>query len=123
MSGARPAESVSAAHSKRIQVKLEHRLLLLPVGAFHLAQPNDLTHDPRVESRAFCLRINFANIISQGLFFFFKTLDALDERTQMFFCKTGFGHFILRNVLESCHPGQLEARNTDRLWPSTADKG
>ncbi len=82
-----------AAHSKRAEIEIEYRFLLLQVGLVELPHTHNLTHDLGVEARALRLGINLADVGGQCRTLFFQPLDAVDEGAQMFLGETRFGHF------------------------------
>ncbi|MNF04228.1 hypothetical protein D3C80_2036990 [compost metagenome] len=50
---------------------------------FFFTQTNNGPYDLAVKPRALQFRVNFLDIVTDGLFFFFQALDALDESTQL----------------------------------------
>ncbi|MCY1249238.1 hypothetical protein D9M72_627540 [compost metagenome] len=50
---------------------------------FFFTQTNNGPYDLAVKPRTLQFRVNFLDIVADGLFFFFKTLNALDESTQL----------------------------------------
>jgi hypothetical protein len=78
----RPREPISA-HAKRIHIELQHGFFFLTFMVFFFTQTNNGPHDLAVKPRTLQFRVNFLDIVADGLFFFFQALDALDESAQL----------------------------------------
>jgi hypothetical protein len=91
--------------TKRRFVRIQNGFHFLAIVLAHFAQANDLTHDFRVIALALGFALNVTNVVSDALFLFFQTLNALNEKTQLIGGDIAFGHDILPVVLVgACAP-------------------
>ena len=65
-------------HPQRVQVGLQNRLVLLALVDVLLAQAHHDTQRLDVEAVALGFGIDIADVVGEGLFFFFEPFDALD---------------------------------------------
>ncbi|SBV33832.1 protein of unknown function [uncultured Sphingopyxis sp.] len=77
-------------------IDVENRFHFLAVVWRQLTQADDLAHDLRIITLRFRFVIGVADVVGDALLLFFQTLDALDEKAQLFVGHGGFAHFILR---------------------------
>src|SRR5262249_29792420 len=82
-----------------MQIGFQDRLLLGAFVFILLAQANDRTKRRDIIAVAFGLGINVADVVRNGLFFFFKMLDALDDRLELILCEAR-GRAFLGLVLD-----------------------
>src|SRR5580704_2398588 len=70
-------------HIQGGHVEFENGLHLLAFGMVLLPDLDELAHGPHREPATFHLRVDFANIVGNGLFFLFQPLHPFDELRQL----------------------------------------
>src|SRR3954471_1341202 len=81
-------------HPQRLHVGFQNGFLLGAFVGVLLAQTHDGAQRLDIETVAFAFGIDVADVVGDGLLFFFQPLDALDDGLQLVFCKSGRGRFL-----------------------------
>src|SRR5438105_14652014 len=79
-------------HSERRKVQVEHSLLFVPFGVIKPSEPDHLTHHFGIETVAFRLGINLADVRRKRTLLILEPFDTLDQRFQLTSRKAVFRH-------------------------------
>ena len=72
-----------------MQVEVEQRLLLLPLGDVLLAEPDDRAERLGVEAVALGLGVDFLDVVGERLLLLLEPLDALDDGSELVLGEAG----------------------------------